>query len=100
MKRLTVLTAFCFSISLLQAQDEPTPAPAPDAPATPAAAAPAAAGGRGGANANTGEPRPYDRVITKDAKTSEGIFKVHKVKDRGTDRYYYEIPVAQLGKEF
>jgi len=39
-------------------------------------------------------------VITKDAKTSEGIFKVHKIRERGTDTYYYEIPPSELGKDF
>ena len=98
MKPLVVLTGLCMTVSFLRAQDEPAPAPAPaDIPAT-TPVAPAAAGGRGGAAAN--EPRPYDRVITKDAKTSAGIFKVHKVRERGADTYYYEIPTSELGKDF
>ena len=97
MKRLIILTGFCFAIPFLRAQDDPAPAPPADIPAvTPTA--PAAPGGRGGAANN--EPRPYDRVITKDAKTSEGIFKVHKIRERGTDTYYYEIPTSELGKDF
>ena len=39
-------------------------------------------------------------MITKDAKTSAGVFKVHVVRDRGTDRYYYEIPPSEMGKDF
>ena len=39
-------------------------------------------------------------MITKDAKTSAGVFKVHVVRDRGTDHYYYEIPTSELGKDF
>ena len=39
-------------------------------------------------------------MITKDAKTSVGVFKVHVVRDRGTDHYYYEIPTSELGKDF
>src|ERR1041385_7737727 len=97
MKRRIVLCGFCFASSLLLAQDEPAPAPPAETPAAPPAP-PAAAGGRGGAAPN--EPRPYDRVITKDAKTSEGIFKVHKVRERGSDTYYYEIPPSELGKDF
>ncbi len=31
---------------------------------------------------------PYNKVITKDAKTDEGLFKVHIVDDK----YLYEIP--------
>lgn len=44
----------------------------------------------------TPEPRPYDRVITKEAKSDEGIFTVHRIGER----FYYEIPKAQLDKEF
>src|SRR4026209_1869521 len=42
------------------------------------------------------EPKPYDRVITKDAKSDEGIFAIHTIKDK----VYYEIPKSELGKEF
>src|SRR5688500_20128931 len=42
------------------------------------------------------DPKPYDRVITKDAKTDEGVFKVHTIKDK----VYYEIPKSELNKEF
>jgi hypothetical protein len=52
-------------------------------------------GGRGG-RAPEPEIRPYDRVITKDAKSDEGVFTVHRIKDR----IYYEIPKERLGREF
>src|SRR6185437_8848045 len=42
------------------------------------------------------EPRPYERVITKDAKSDEGVFTIHTLKDK----VYYEIPKSELGKEF
>ena len=42
------------------------------------------------------EPRPYERVITKDAKSDPGIFTVHTIKDK----VYYEIPKSELDKEF
>jgi len=35
-------------------------------------------------------------VITKDAKSDEGIFTIHTIKER----IYYEIPKSELGKEF
>jgi hypothetical protein len=35
-------------------------------------------------------------VITKDAKTDEGVFKIHTIKDK----IYYEIPKSELDKEF
>ncbi|MCL4814494.1 MAG: zinc-dependent metalloprotease [Vicinamibacteraceae bacterium] len=41
------------------------------------------------------EPRPYDKVITKDARSTKGLFTVHRVKDK----VYYEIPAQELGKE-
>lgn len=42
------------------------------------------------------EIKPYDRVITKDAKSDEGVFTVHRIKER----VYYEIPKKELDKEF
>lgn len=42
------------------------------------------------------EPRPYDRVITKDAKSDTGVFTVHRIKEK----WYYEIPKGELNKEF
>ena len=49
----------------------------------------------GGAGASS-DPQPYDKVITKEAKSKKGIFTVHQVKDK----YYYEIPKTELGKQF
>ena len=42
------------------------------------------------------EPKPYDRVITKDAKSDDGVFTIHTIKEK----VYYEIPKSELGKEF
>jgi len=42
------------------------------------------------------EIKPYDRVITKEAKSDEGIFTVHRVKEK----VYYEIPKKELGRDF
>ncbi len=57
------------------------------------------AGGRGGA-ANAPlpppNPQPFDRVINKDAKTKKGLFTVHQVGER----FYYEIPKVELGKQY
>jgi len=39
--------------------------------------------------------KPYDKVVTKDHKTDEGLFKVHK-KD---DSYLFEIPDSLLQRE-
>lgn len=42
------------------------------------------------------EIKPYDKVITKDAKSDPGVFTVHRIKDK----IYYEIPRREQGKEF
>ena len=52
-------------------------------------------GGRGG-RAQEPEIRSYDRVITKEARSDDGVFTVHRIKDR----IYYEIPKDRLGREF
>lgn len=54
------------------------------------------AGPRPGGTPPTGEPQPYEKVITKDAKSKPGIFTVHKVKEK----YFYEIPKDQIDKQF
>jgi len=76
--------------AVLCAQDTP-----PDTPQQ--APAGGGFGGRGGANAAAiPDPQPYDRVITKDAKTTKGLFTIHQIKER----YYYEIPKGELNKDF
>ena len=40
-------------------------------------------------------PRPYDRVITGEARTRRGLFAVHRV----ADRLYFEIPTKELNKD-
>ncbi|MEC7265565.1 MAG: DUF5117 domain-containing protein, partial [Bacteroidota bacterium] len=42
-----------------------------------------------------GEIQPYDKVITKDAKTDAGLFSVHTVDDK----FYYEIPDSLFNRE-
>jgi hypothetical protein len=74
---------------LLAAQDTPSP----ETPVPPETPAPPRPGGPGPLSA---EPQPYDKVITKEAKTTKGIFTVHQIKER----YFYEIPKSELDKEF
>jgi hypothetical protein len=40
-------------------------------------------------------PRPYDRVITREAQTRRGLFITHRIGDR----LYFEIPATALGKD-
>ena len=70
----------------------------PQEPQNPANGDEAPAGGRGrGAGAGQpAQPRPYDQVITREARSDDGIFKVHRVREQ----LYYEIPKSQLGKDF
>ena len=55
--------------------------------------APAAASRGGGAK--KGGIQPYNKVITKDAKSDEGLFSVHKVDDK----HFYEIPDSLFNRE-
>ncbi|MDQ8162730.1 MAG: zinc-dependent metalloprotease [Gemmatimonadota bacterium] len=93
----------------------PTPASRPGAPAgapngTPTAGQPTPgqppagglpnipglAGALGGAPGGDPNPRPYATVITPRAKSKTGVFGVHQVGSR----LYFEIPAAEVGKDF
>lgn len=52
-------------------------------------------GGGAGASAPKPGPKPFKEVITDKAKTSKGLFIVHKVEDK----FFFEIPDALLNKE-
>jgi hypothetical protein len=99
----------------------PAPAPAPvqtagaqrvtppqqgGAPTTPpdttAEAGGAGGGGRGGrggaaggAQAGAANPQPYARVVTAQAQTKTGLFKVHRIGER----VLFEIPRRELNKD-
>ena len=90
----------------IAACSSPAPTPAPQPAPTPnrAAGLPpggAQAPGQGGDSAGRGgppptaQPRPYNRVITAEAKTRRGLFAVHRVGDR----LYFEIPSKELNKD-
>ena len=53
-------------------------------PSTPTGGQEPQAGGGGGRGGRAPEPeiRPYERVITKEAKSDEGIVTVDRIKDR------------------
>lgn len=56
------------------------------------------AGAGGGAQPRPGgeaRPRPYDRVITRDAETRRGMFVVHRIGSR----LLFEIPRHELGRD-
>ncbi|MEP6691436.1 MAG: zinc-dependent metalloprotease [Gemmatimonadaceae bacterium] len=80
-----VVAAFAGASSVRSQQ--PTPPPrqgAPPAAATDTARPPVPAA-----------PRPYNRVITAEAKTKRGMFVVHRVNDR----LFFEIPSGELNKD-
>ncbi len=77
---------------------QPTPGqPAPGQPPAGGlpAGLPAGLAGIAGGGAEPA-PRPYATVITPRAKTKTGVFGVHQVGSR----LYFEIPTAQIGKDF
>ncbi|WP_299114307.1 zinc-dependent metalloprotease [uncultured Winogradskyella sp.] len=41
------------------------------------------------------DPKPYNKVITKDAKSDKGLFTVHSLDDK----FYYEIPDSLFNRE-
>jgi hypothetical protein len=84
-----ILLTLC-AAAVLAAQ-EPPPPPDGQAPQTPPAGA-----ARPGVTPPSQDPQPYEKVITKDAKSKKGIFTVHQIKEK----YYYEIPKSELGKVF
>lgn len=85
---LLALSAAALVNTTVFAQDPPTGAPPAATQDRPA--------GFPGVGSREPEIRPYDRVITKDAKSDEGVFTVHRIKEK----VYYEIPKKELGKEF
>src|ERR1044071_9725826 len=87
---ILVLTLF-ISVFLLAPRSE-----ANNSPQDPSPPAGGAGQERPGRQEQSPEPRPYERVITKDAKSDEGVFTIHTIKDK----IYYEIPKSELGKEF
>ena len=67
----------------------------PDEPQSPAAAADDEAGEDADADAEEGA-KSYGDVITDEAETVEGVFTVHRLDDK----VFFEIPPAELGREF
>ncbi|MDB4882188.1 MAG: peptidase and matrixin and adamalysin, partial [Gemmatimonadetes bacterium] len=78
---------------------EPESPVASGVPSAPSDNAPARVGGdsvaRFATPPNPVAPRPYARVVTKDAKTLRGMFTTHRVGYR----LYFEIPRKELNKD-
>ncbi len=87
-KRSLQVLLFVAGAAVLLAQDEP-----------PQGGAAGGGGGRGGAGGGAlgaPNPQPFDRVITKEAKSTKGLFTVHHVGER----FFYEIPKSEMGKQY
>jgi hypothetical protein len=94
LSRTALAAVVCAAAVFSSAAQEPAP-PTPDTPPTQGGATPPG-GPRGGMTPPSQDPQPYEKVITKDAKSKKGLFTVHQVKDK----YYYEIPKSELDREF
>jgi len=93
MKKLLLLVFCVAGVAAMSAQNFPkkkkkTETKTAVAP-TPAAQRPAPA------PSSPNDPKPYKDVITKEAVTSTGLLKVHKVKDK----FYFEIPDSLLERD-
>ena len=84
---LTITQQFSAVAQQRRERNPPAPPVAAPAPAAKPPAAPAAPAKPG--------PKPYKDVITAKAKTSNGLFNVHKVDDK----YFFELPENLFGKE-
>jgi len=99
-------------VSIAACASNPTPAPVtpgpaaqrpaqetpstPDETPNPARGGGAGRGGQaGGAGAGEPNPQPYSRVVTSDAKTRDGLFKVHRIGQK----LLFEIPKNQLNRD-
>ena len=82
--RSAALSALLATFGAAYAQ---TPPPAAPPAATPGQTKPPAP--------KPGAPKPYDEVVTKEAVSQDGVFKVHRIEDR----ILWEIPQKMLGRE-
>lgn len=90
-KALIFTSIFLSSTLLISAQNRrDNPPPAPAAPAAPPAAAPAPPP----PPPKTG-PKSFKELINGKAKTSKGLFNVHKVDDK----FYFEINESLFGRD-
>ena len=113
--RLVLGALGALGLAACQGTQQPAPAPAPrpavapganaarpntgdpQAPAGQDSARTPGAGGQPPAIGTPGEPvpRPYNRVVTPNAKSRDGVFKVHRIGSR----LLFEIPRAALDKD-
>ena len=94
----TVLLLFCWTSPGVSVAQDPQSPPEPE----PAETAETDEAGDDGENQarrgrrNGNGIKPYDEVITGEAETDAGVFTVHRLDEK----VFYEIPEAELGREF
>ena len=95
---VVLLLVFCWAVpGVSAAQNPPPPEPEPEQTAETDEAEDDDGenqGRRGRRNRNG--IKPYDEVITDEADSDDGVFTVHRLDDK----VFYEIPEAELGREF
>ncbi len=87
-----------FALSILLVAGACSTAPEPRTAPNPQRSAQGPDSTRTGSDSSRGgtpQPRPYARVITRDARTRRGMFAVHRVNDK----LYFEIPKKELDKD-
>ncbi|MEO5904442.1 MAG: DUF5117 domain-containing protein, partial [Gemmatimonadaceae bacterium] len=99
--KVSVITALSFAGACAHPAPPGSPSPSRDPDGAPrnraqisGAAIPAPGSGDSTRGATT-EPKPYPRVITKEAKTRSGMFKTHIVGAK----LYFEIPAKEMNKD-
>src|SRR5258705_4403793 len=96
--KLRFLSLAAMAVAAGCPQNPPTTAPVPQRQTAAGPTGPPTAGdstGRGAGGAGPSAPRPYNRVITAEAKTRRGMFAAHRVGDR----LYFEIPAKELNRD-
>jgi hypothetical protein len=89
---LPIIVAGCGGASAPSPFPVPTPAAAPTGPPAPA---PGADTTQMAPRQAPGQPRPYNRVVTAEARTESGLFRTHRIGER----LLYEIPAVEFGNE-
>ena len=93
-----LLLLYCWAVpEIAIGQNPPAPEPEPEQTPETDAAENDDADNRGRRDRrNRNGIKPYDEVITDEAASDDGVFTVHRLDDK----VFYEVPEAELGKEF
>ncbi len=87
--RGAAFVALLSAFGVANAQTPPTPPATPPAQTNPAPAKPQTP------TPKPGTPKPYEEIVTKEAVSQDGVFKVHRIDDK----ILWEIPTKMLGRE-